>query len=279
MFEKIIVGFDGTDTGADGLVLAVGLAKAFANELLVAYVYDAKLSAASREAAAELSRHAHEILKGARERVSQSLAVDFRAQPAGSPAQGLNDLAVSDRADLIVLGSRRLGPWTREALGGVSQEVMRGASRAVAVAPRGYRHTGGFVPQRIRVGWIPTAEGDRALEVACYMARATGGSVELVTSTAAADTLEQRAERARRTAGETVKKLGAKIPIAVNAQVAEPTDVLIESSNHVDLIVLGSRGYGSARTMLAGSTSASVVPGAQCPTLVLAAAPDTATTA
>jgi hypothetical protein len=29
MFEKLIVGFDGTDTGWDGLVLATGLAEAF----------------------------------------------------------------------------------------------------------------------------------------------------------------------------------------------------------------------------------------------------------
>ena len=29
MFERMIVAFDGTDTGADGLALSMGIAKAF----------------------------------------------------------------------------------------------------------------------------------------------------------------------------------------------------------------------------------------------------------
>ena len=68
-----------------------------------------------------------------------------------------------DTYDLIVLGSRRLGPRTKAALGTVSENVLRAAPCAVAVAPRGYRSRGGFVPQRIAVGWIPTDEGDAAL--------------------------------------------------------------------------------------------------------------------
>ena len=62
MFHKVIVGFDGTDTGHDGLALSMGLAKAFGSHVVVAYVYDEELSATSREAAAELAEHAEAIL-------------------------------------------------------------------------------------------------------------------------------------------------------------------------------------------------------------------------
>ena len=210
--------------------------------------------------------------------MSQVLDVEFRALPASSPAHGLHDLAVNDQADVIVLGSRRLGPWTTAALGGVSENVMRAAPCAVAVAPRGYRNDGGFVPQRIGVGWIPTGEGDHALEVACGIARATGGSVELVTTTSATSTLDDLAERARRAAGEVVAKLGTEVPVVVTARVAKAPEVLIERSGDMDLIVLGSRGYGPPRTMLLGSASSRVVPKAHCPTMILATRSDTATT-
>lgn len=278
MFSKILVGFDGTDTGHDGMALSMGLAKAFGSRVLVVYLYDEELAATSHEAAAELGENADAILAGAREGVSQVLDVEFRALPASSPAHGLHDLAVNDQADLIVLGSRRLGPRTRAALGGVSENVMRAAPCAVAVAPRGYRSDGGFVPQSIGVGWIPTGDGDHALEVACGIARATGGSVELVTTTSAIRGLEDLTERARRAAAEVVAKLGAEVPVVVNARVAKAPEVLIERSGDMDLIVLGSRGYGPPRTMLLGSTSSCVVPEAHCPTMILATRSDTAAT-
>jgi nucleotide-binding universal stress UspA family protein len=278
MFRSMIVGFDGTDTGHDGMALSMGLAKAFGSRVLVAYIYDQELAATSREAAAELVEHADEILAGAREGKSQVLDVGFRALPASSPAHGLHDLAVSDQADLIVLGSRRLGPRTRAALGSVSENVMRAAPCAVAVAPPGYRNDGGFVPQSIGVGWIPTGDGDHALEVACGIARATGGSVELMTTTSAIRGLEDLTERARRAAAEVVARLSAGVPVVVNAQVAKAPEVLIERSDEMDLIVLGSRGYGPPRTMLLGSTSSCVVPEAHCPTMILATRSDTAAT-
>ena len=147
MFERMIVAFDGSDTGLDGLALSTGLAKAFGSQATVVYVYDEELSASSRQAARELAEHAEAVLDGARERVSQALAVRFRALPASSPAQGLHGLARSEEAKLIVLGSRRLGPRTKAALGAVSENIMRAAPCAVAVAPRGYRGEGGFGPQ------------------------------------------------------------------------------------------------------------------------------------
>ncbi len=271
MFKKIVVGFDGTDTGADGLALSMGLGKAFGAEVIVAYVYDAELSAESREAARELASHADATLAGARERVSQGLAVDFQALSAGSPAHGLHDLAADQHADLIVVGSRRLGPRTRDALGGVSENVLRAAPCAVAVAPRGYRIDGGFVPQMIGVGWIPSDEGDHALAVACAIARLTAGRVELITTTTARLTVGERDERARRAVDTAITKLGAEVPVVVNVRVAKPAEVLIERSAEMDLIILGSRGYGPPRTMLLGSASSRVVPEASCPTMILSA--------
>lgn len=271
MFQRMIVGFDGTDTGLDGLLVSMGLAKAFGSQVTVVYVYDEELSASSPEAARELADHADAVLAGARERVSQGLAVRFCAQPASSPARGLHELARSEQVELIVLGSRRLGPLTKVALGAVSENVMHGAPCAVAVAPRGYRRDGGYVPQRIGVGWIPTGEGEHALDVSCRIARATGGGVEVVTTTSASGTLASLEDRARHAVDEVVAAVGGEVEVAVWAGVGKAAEELVKRSGTMDLVVLGSRGYGPPRTMLMGSVSSQVVPEARCPVMILAA--------
>lgn len=270
MFERMIVAFDGTDTGLDGLALSMGLAKAFASQVAVVYVYDEELRASSVQAARELNAHADAVLAGARERVSQALAVNFCALPATSPARGLHDLARSERADLIVLGSRRLGPHTKAALGAVSENIMRAAPCTVAVAPRGYHSEGGFVPQRIGVGWIPTKEGEEALAVSCRIARATGGRVDVVTTTSASATVEDLEARARRAVEGVLAALGGEMAVEVHAGVGPAAEELVKRSSDMDLIVLGGRGYGPPRTMLFGSVSSQVIPGAHCPVMILA---------
>ena len=235
------------------------------------YVYDEELSASSREAARELAGHADAVLAGAREHVSQALAGRFRALAASSPARGVLELARNEQAELIVLGSRRLGPRTKAALGAVSENILRASPCAAAVAPRGYRSEGGFVPQSIGVGWTPTVEGDQALEVSCRIARATGGSVELVTTTSASGTVQSLEDRARRAVTDVVEALGGEVEVAVRAGVGTAAEELLKRSGRMDLIVLGSRGYGQPRTMLFGSVSSQVVPEAPCPVMILAA--------
>jgi nucleotide-binding universal stress UspA family protein len=270
MFHKLIVAFDGTDTGWDGLVLSMGLAKAFGSQVAVVYVYDEELAARSREAARELAEQAESVLAGARDGVSQALAVSFCALAATSPARGLHELAQKEEADLIVLGSRRLGPHTKGALGATSENVMRAAPCAVAVAPRGYRSGGGFVPQRVAVGWIPTDEGTLALEVSCRIARATGGTVEVVTTTSASATVDDLAARAQAAVERVLVALDDGVPVEVNARVGKAAEALVDRSVAMDLVVLGARGYGPSRTMLLGSVSAEVVPQAHCPVMILA---------
>jgi nucleotide-binding universal stress UspA family protein len=203
MFERMIVAFDGSDTGLDGLVLSMGLAKAFGSQVTVVYVYDEELSASSRQAERELAQHANAVLDGARERVSQALAMRFCALPASSPAQGLHQLARSD--------------------------------------------------------------------VGCQIARFTSGTLEVVTTTSASGTLQSLEDRARRAVGHAVETIGSELEVTVRARVGNAAEELVSRSSDLDLIVLGSRGYGPPRTMQFGSVSSQVVPEAQCPVMILAA--------
>ena len=54
-----------------------------------------------------------------------------------------------------------------------------------------------------------------------------------------------------------------------DAFVEDPADVLIRVSEHLDLLVCGSRGYGPLRAVLLGGVSRRLAAEAQCPVIVL----------
>lgn len=56
---------------------------------------------------------------------------------------------------------------------------------------------------------------------------------------------------------------------------SDPGRVLVEQSEQVDLLVLGSRAYGPIRSVLLGSVSSAVMRGASCPVLVVPRGIDT----
>jgi nucleotide-binding universal stress UspA family protein len=49
----------------------------------------------------------------------------------------------------------------------------------------------------------------------------------------------------------------------------EPAEVLAEGASDVDLLLLGSRGYGPVKGTLLGSVSARVMAAAPCPVMVI----------
>jgi nucleotide-binding universal stress UspA family protein len=49
----------------------------------------------------------------------------------------------------------------------------------------------------------------------------------------------------------------------------EPAEVLAEGASDVDLLLLGSRGYGPVKGTMLGSVSARVMAAAPCPVIVI----------
>ena len=64
------------------------------------------------------------------------------------------------------------------------------------------------------------------------------------------------------------QQLAHDLPVIAVAASGDPRQVLIDASAHAHLVVLGSRGRGSVRTMLLGSVSATVSAHAACPVIV-----------
>ena len=282
MLAKIIVGFEGDETCADALALAADLARTFDSELLVAHVFDDLVSKVSDEAAAAVAGHVHEVFARAAAGLDHAVRARMVELPGESPARELLALAERERADLIVVGSRRLGPLQTITLGSVSDSVLRDAPCAVAVPPRG--HSRAAQPaRRIGVGWVPTSEADAALRFANALAAETGATLNVVTTVGVREAvpivgttvlvydrfLEDICREAKREVEAAVEALADKVPLTVDAEIGDAAAMLVSRSAELDLIVLGSRSYGPIRRVVLGSVSLRVLRQAACPVIVL----------
>ena len=107
-------------------------------------------------------------------------------------------------------------------------------------------------------------EGLRAaLESDTYRAGQAGKSVE--------DVIGEYELAARRAAEKALAELDGQRQLAaeIESWVGDPVDVLVRLSEHLDLLVCGSRGYGPVRAVLLGAVSGRIVTDARCPVAVV----------
>lgn len=202
---------------------------------------------------------------------------DVTLEPLPRDAAGLAGLVTSSGADLLVLGSS--GPDARPgqtALDDRIRAALHGVPSALAVAPVGYAAAGPI--SRVGVGFQSTPVGQGAVRCARVVAEAVGATlhgVSVVSSPpavwmgqplAGSAALQDVCADELRTARHGLEAAGV-VPHAVAGL---PGEELIRFAEHVDLLVLGSRGYGPTRRLLFGRTSDRVLAGhPTCPVLVV----------
>jgi nucleotide-binding universal stress UspA family protein len=74
---------------------------------------------------------------------------------------------------------------------------------------------------------------------------------------------------AERAARDAVAQLDGGGLIEVDGFVDDPAQAIIGASEHLDLLVCGSRGYGPLRAVVLGGVSRRVAAEARCPVIVL----------
>lgn len=135
MSTKIIVSYDGTPNDDDALALGKMLSKTGAS-LALAYVRHTREFDPRRE---ELAQH------DAEQRLAQGAAwLDAPDTPvhivlSGSTWEGLEQLAETEGAALIVFGSDYRTPPGHAEPGNTAQHMLEGASVAIAIAAAGLR--------------------------------------------------------------------------------------------------------------------------------------------
>ncbi|MCF7548626.1 universal stress protein [Pseudonocardia sp. WMMC193] len=187
-------------------------------------------------------------------------------------------LAESDRAGLVVVGSRGLGGFTGLLVGSVAIAlVARGASPVVVVRGDAEEGADDTRPVVVGVDGSPVSEEalalafeEAALHRAPLLALHTWQDVVELGIAALVDwngvEAEEHALLAERLAGWAEKYPDVEVRRRVVRD--RPAAELVDLSRSARLVVVGSRGRGGVRGLLLGSVSHALVHHAQCPVLV-----------
>lgn len=282
MPHPIIVGVDFTERAQDAIALGRLLADTLETELVVAhaFAYDEQRSRFASAGFEELMRRdAEEALQALAERAGPDARLVTVAD--SSPARGLHALAEREQAWMLVTASSHRGRLGRTFLGDVAQQTLHAAPCAVAVAPRGFGSAEHAPVGTIGVGFDGGDESRAALSLAATLALALGAKLRLLASSYMAPVMGGAGWapydmapiilQESKALDEDVAQAVAALTVDCIEEMSDqpPVQELLRLSAEVDLLVLGSRGYGPVSRLLAGTTSDAVVRDAACPILVL----------
>lgn len=280
----IVVGVERSERSRDALALGRTLAQTAGAPLLLVSVYPVGARSATVEPGA-YAQALHEEAEAALDWVSAALCCarpEVRAVPCTSIRRGLHQIAVTESALAIVVGTSHRGPFGRIVPGSVGERLLRGAPCPIAVAT-GDRRTRPLARiASIGVGYVATPEGDAALRAAAGLAAHTGAAVRVLSvvepwdvSTALPfgsdiDALETTARDAL--ASAIRRATAAAGPLQIDGELADgyPDDELARLSREVDLLVCGSSGHRRVGGFRLGSVPAGILRKARCPLLVVA---------
>jgi nucleotide-binding universal stress UspA family protein len=270
---RLLVAYDGSEGGRDALELGRVLCTATgASALVVDVLFAGPLPMEFALLPAEEADEAGAAFEVARETLA-GIEVETRAYGGGSPAAILTSIAEEEELDGIVVGSPRRSGLDRLLSGSVAISVLDGAHTDVCVAPPDYADTPHDGIDTVAVGYLGTPESKVALSRALQLA--PRGRIEILTVVEPPVPLSPRGENLTKpldpgqVAAEGVGMVPAGTAVEARLLSGAAAPELEEAcAEGVDLLVVGSRGYGPVRRVLLGSTSGHVVRHAPCPVLV-----------
>jgi len=209
------------------------------------------------------------------------LPIERRALPGSSAAAALQELAESEHPRALVLGSCHRGAIGRVLIGGVAESLLHGAPCPVVIAPRGLAEARPVRLRTVCVGFDGAREGWTALQRGAQIAAAAGGCLRVVMvvppltaiptiALYPPEIVEQRLEAAETELDHAVHSVAKRLEPAGRLLRGHPAEQLVaEAAAGVDLMVVGSRGYGPLQRVLLGSVSTSLMHSAPCPVMIV----------
>ena len=283
--STIIVGVDASEHSRDAVAFARELQELSGASVLLAaaYPYSAGLDGPADPALrAGLEAEANRLLEELGRTFGE--AVQTRAIPDMSPARALHELAEDERAALLIVGSSHRGAAGQVLVGSTAMRLIHGAPCAVAVVPSEYRVVG-LEPRFDQVGCAldRSPEAHVALGVAAAAARMRDATLRVIhgfdpteyatPAVAYAPAYAYARPELERRATAELQRAVDGLPAGVRAEAAlvsgDAADVLAAESAGLDLLFVGSRGYGPHRAVLAGSVTQRLLRRAECPVVVL----------
>jgi nucleotide-binding universal stress UspA family protein len=207
------------------------------------------------------------------ERAAVEVEAELIVTQGPAPGQVLHETAEERNADLLVLGSCHRGVFGRAMLGDDTRASIDGAPCAVAIAPAGFAENPRPIGT-IGVAYDGSTESKLALETARALAEPRYAQI--------------RALRIVSLAGYQYAAVGAMVLTEVNSLVEQadaemkalegvngraeyglPAPDLEAFSKEVDLLIVGSRGYGPWGRIVHGSTSRQLAGHTRSPLLIV----------
>jgi nucleotide-binding universal stress UspA family protein len=283
----ILVGVDGSDRSLDAIAFTQRVAAAAGASVVVANVfpYDERPSRmANIDYRRALESDGLEIVR----RMSGLLTdldperVRTSVIPRRSPAHGLHDLAAALEAELLVVGSSHVGAAGRVMPGSTGERLLHGATCPVAIVPKDYRNAPHDLG-RIGVAYDATPEADAALLAAMAVTRAMDAQLRVIRvldptgfatsamigTTGYGFTTAAIEEEVRGEMEAAVLDLPPEVSAEGVVVTGDPAHELAAQSQTLDLLVIGSRGYGPLRAVVVGGVAGRLVRDAACPMVVV----------
>ncbi len=280
--RPVLVGIDGTRSGQEALSLGSALAVLLDAPLVLGAVYGFESTTTGYPGPPWPPREeAREWLEEAEGRLGEAIPWHSVSVEGSTIAHGLTQLAEQERAEILVLGSSRRGPFGHLYVGSGVARVVHGAPCAVAVVPHGWSVRSSEQPLVFGAAVSDAPESHEALALAARLATAPHARLRILTAVpgvspahplfAATGTsyttwVRERREHAEQIAREAATGI-ADAEVAVLG--GDPVRCLVDASSELDLLVVGSRRYGPLRSVLVGSVSAPLVEHAHCPVLIV----------
>ena len=279
--RKVLIGYDGTPEGEDALGLGQLLSKALgATPVVTTVIRHPRHGATDSEFEAAVAEFSEELFATARERLKGMEVVERPVVNNSRPA-AIYELADWEKPDLIVIGSTRQGPAGRVVVGTLGGALLSGIHSGVAVAPRGYANAERAL-DRIGVAVDGSSESWRALSAAATLAERAkaplqvlsvmeephyvlGGLLSPLNQEEYREYKEKEWEGVYEEAARRVPSVSSESKLLHG----EPAESLASAAQHLDLLLVGSRGYGPVKGALLGSVSSKLMATAPCPVIVL----------
>lgn len=291
MKPTYIVGHDGSDAAGAALRFTNALAGAAGGDVVVAHVYPRTIRSYAKGASDGPVAALDEQSRADAAQILTDAGVPVAMQhvmSGGSPTEGLQRLVESRQTALVAVGVTHRGTLGRIVPGGVAEHLLHGAPCPVAVVPADAADT----PIRtVAVAYDDSREAGAALQVGTALARRLEarlciiGVSQMGQAFAAPMGVPYLVEEDRGDAEERLKvrltsiadALPSELQVDVRVHSGSVAPALVTAcGDGVDLLVVGSRGYGPSRSVLLGSVSRYVVDHAPCPVIVVprTASPD-----
>jgi len=284
MYNKILVGFDGSEFSRAALLEAANRIKSRGGKIILlnAVYFDEEEFGNKPEQLEKRMESGKKICSGAKEMVRKEFGIDIESIVSeGEPPEVIARTAQEMNADLIAMGTHGRRGIKRFIMGSVTSGVIGHAPCDVLVVKKPCtRCTGEFTS--ILLPFDGSAFSKKALSHAYALAKDEGSEVTalyvipryeemigFMKTDSIRKSLHKEAERIIELAKQSVSSNGVTLATAIEE--GNAADKIVETANRMkhDLIVMGSYGWRGVNKAILGSTTERVIMNASCPIMVV----------